>query len=73
LLKRILTVAHVRSSTAGVEVMFCESARIYSLSPGEKKDHARLVEALQQAERAQRAVTVWLKDLDSDQIIDIEP
>lgn len=52
--------------------MFCESARIYTLSPA-LKDYARVLASLQQAASAQGALNVWLKDEDSEEIVGLEP
>lgn len=70
MLKRRFTIAHVRPSANGAEAMFCESARIYTLS-SELKGYAHVLAALQQAASAQAALTVWLKDEDSEEIVGV--
>ena len=70
---RELTVAHIRSMEGvdHVEVLFLESARIYTLlrqQPG----FDELLELLREAEHERRAVRVGLASLDSDAIEDVQ-
>jgi hypothetical protein len=70
---RELTVAHVRSreDAEHVEVLFLESARIYTL-PMKQPASDELLQRLHNAEREGRRVRVGLAALDSDVIQDVQ-
>jgi hypothetical protein len=67
-----LTVGLVRVQSAGAEVMFHQSARIYRL-PRQHPDYERLLVHLQKAARMRTAVDVTLGGAEGDEVLGVTP